>query len=310
MTSYKAPKTATWVGAFSLLCWASGSSMLASLYTIPIFQILMISLGLSFLLTCVKLTYQKRWHCIKKPPWGMWLIVIAGIYGNDLCLVTATKFAPPAHVHLLSYLWPTFVVVFSGFLPKERWQLRYIIAGIIGLYGVFLLMTQGQGFYGFAWDYRWGYAVAVLGASVWSVYSLLIRHYGETPSEMIGMACGVGALCSLIGHLQFETFVMPTSNQWGLLIMIGSTTSCMAFYFWDYGAKFGNIRLLSLLSYINPLLALGLLAYLGKAELSSSLGLAALIIVAAPVIASIRVGAILTFLGQFGARLEKKSLAS
>lgn len=283
------PRTATWVGFLSLLCWACGSSMLASLYSIPIFEILSFTLGLSFLLTCFKLTYQKRWRILKETPWTMWVIVTAGIYGNDLCLVTATKYAPPAHVHLLNYLWPTFVVIFSGLLPKEKWQLRYVLAGLVGLYGVFLLMTQGEGEYGFVWDYRWGYCVAIFGASVWSIYCLLIRHFEKTPSELIGMGCGVGALCSFLVHLKFESFVLPETSQWMILLMIGTTTSCMAFYFWDYGAKFGNIRLLSILSYVNPLLALGLLCYLGKAEFTSSLATAAVVIVAAPIFASLKV---------------------
>lgn len=277
----------TMVGCFALLCWSAGSSLLSILKSIPIFQLLFMTLGLSFVLTCLKLTKQKKWHQIQKTHWSIWLLGVMGIFGNDLCLVTATKFAPVAHVHLIMYLWPTFVVIFSAFIPKEKLLFRYLIAGFIGLYGIFLLVTHGEGVAGFNWSYHYGYIAALAGAIVWSVYTVVVRHLSKIPSEMIGMYCGIGALLSFGVHLQLEVFVWPSFTQWICLFIIGSTTSCMAFYFWDYGSKFGNLKLLSILSYINPLIGLTILYGLGKTQMSSSLLAAAFFIVVAPCISAL-----------------------
>lgn len=248
----------------------------------PIFEILTFSLGSSFIITCIKLTVQQRWHTIKGAHPAIWLLGVVGLVGNDMFLVAGTKLAPPAHVHLLCYTWPTMVILMTGLMPGERLHTRYVLAAIVGLLGVYFLVCQDGGFASFHWQYSMGYLSAFCGAFVWACYCVLSRRNGKAPPEMIGMYCGVGAILSLVCHLKLETFVTPNFSQSVCLVAIGTVTSCLAFYFWDYGSKFGNLRLLSLLSYLSPLVGLGLLSALGRAELSSSIVLASVLIVSAP----------------------------
>ena len=205
------PQKSTWVGCAALLCWTSGSTLLSELRSIPIFEILFITLGLSCLVISVKITLQKRWHRVKQLHWSLWLLGTIGIYGNDLLLVTATKYAPPAHVHLINYLWPTIVVLFSGFLPREKWLWRYLVAGVVGFYGVYILVNNNNEISLVDSAFCYGYLSALLAAIVWSVYTLIIRHLGcKMPADMIGMYCGIGALISLCNHFYWEVFVWPT----------------------------------------------------------------------------------------------------
>ncbi|PSN18806.1 EamA family transporter, partial [filamentous cyanobacterium CCP5] len=59
----------------------------------------------------------------------------------------------------------------------------------------------------------------------------------------------------------------------------------LAFFTWDYGVKFGNIRTLGILSYGAPLLSTLLLIVCGLAEASSTLWLACGLIVGGALLA-------------------------
>ncbi len=274
---------ATFVGSLALLFWTCGSTLLSELNDIPTFQILSIGLTSSFLITCIKLTAQRRWALIRQVHWSLWAVGLMGLYGNDMLLVYAYKHAPYAHVHLINYLWPTYVILLTPLLPQERMEIRYVMASMVGFVGVYLLIKD-EHVAGMSFDFFKGYLCALLAGIVWSIYIVYSRFKSETPSEMIGMYCGMGALISWVVHCRAESFVVPTVTQTGALFVIGTMTSCCAFYFWDYGSKKGNIKLLSLLSYINPLIGVALLSWLGRAHLSDTLVVAMLLIVGSPLI--------------------------
>ena len=80
---------------------------------------------------------------------------------------------------------------------------------------------------------------------------------------------------------------MPTFNQWLQLFVMGITTQGLAYFCWDIGAKHGNIQLLSILSYGNPILSVSFLACFGLAAMSVKLAISALMVSTAGLIASV-----------------------
>ena len=120
-------------------------------------------------------------------------------------------------------------------------------------------------------QYLWGYFLAFLDALVWSIYTLAARYFNKSPAEAIGIYCGIGALCSIVMHFHSEVSFIPSNSQWFILIVMGMTTQCLAFFFWSFGVKHGNFSLLSILSYGNPLLSIVLLICFGMAEPSYEL---------------------------------------
>lgn len=275
----KSNSWATFIGYSGLALWSLSPLMVAQLKNIPTFEILTIALSISFFVIAIKLTLQKQWGRIKQP-FLIWVVGVIGIYGNDLTYIAAFKYAPPAHVDLINYLWPIFVILGSGLLPSEKLTYRHLLAGLLGLSGFYILLSSGTTLANFQWGYLKGYLLALLDALIWAAYTLIARHYGKTPMEMIGMYCGIGALLSAITHFQFEPTIIPSFKQGVIIIFIGLSTSGTAYFLWDHGIKYGNFKLLNCLSYGNPIISVLLLAAFHEAKLDTNLALACFFVVA------------------------------
>jgi drug/metabolite transporter (DMT)-like permease len=277
---------ATAIGYSGLILWSLSPLMVAQLKNIPTFEILAIALSISFVVIALKLTIQNQWGRIKQP-WLVWLIGVIGIFGNDLTYIAAFKYAPPAHVDLINYLWPIFVILGSSLLPSEKFTYKHLLAGLLGLTGFYILLTDGTSMAHFRPSYVIGYLLALLDALIWAAYTLLARYYGKTPIEMIGMYCGVGALFSLLTHCQFEATIIPSLTQGLIILFIGFSTSGTAYFLWDYGVKHGNFKLLSNLSYGNPIISILLLALFHQAQLTAALLFACFFVVAGAIVGSV-----------------------
>lgn len=265
----------TVIGYCALIFWALAAPCVTHIKSLPIFETLTIVFSVSFVLSAAKLTYCRQWSKLKQP-WFLWVIGFLGIYGNDLLYIAAFKNAPATHADLINYLWPIIVILFTSFLPNEKLSLRHLIAASMGFAGIYILISQNNE--GFDTQYLWGYSLAFTDALVWSLYTLMARYYGQSPVETIGIYCGLGALCSLGIHLHFEHALMPGIGQWFILIIMGITTQCLAYFFWDFGVKRGDFKLLTILSYGNPVLSIGFLILFGMAKPSIELWLACILV--------------------------------
>jgi drug/metabolite transporter (DMT)-like permease len=270
-------KKATVIGYIALLFWITSPALAYNVKSLPTFEILSFALGISFVLTLIRLLYTQQWHILKQPI-ILWVIGFTGIYANDALYISAFKYAPPDQTELIDMLWPILVLLFSALLPKENFSLKHTLAGILGFTGAFIFLTKGQGFSGFHTTYLYGYMLAFSSAVIWSLYTVIGRYYGNTPPELIGLFCGCGMCLSLITHFSTESTVIPTTFQWMILLIMGITTQGAAYFFWNYGIKKGNFRLLSLLSYGNLILSMLFLILLGYAELTTYLIVACLFV--------------------------------
>lgn len=152
--------------------------------------------------------------------------------------------------------------------------------------GVLLLLTNGEGLVGFKGDYLHGYLFALMAALIWSTYTIISRYYENTPTEMVGMYCGVGALVTLVLHLHYETWVTPTAFE-GLMVSLLGLSSGVAYLLWTYGTQKGNLKLLGVLAYFTPVLSMGLLVLCGKEPMSVALVFACMLVVSGVVVGSI-----------------------
>jgi drug/metabolite transporter (DMT)-like permease len=217
-----------------------------------------------------------------------------GVCGSDVAYVAAAKNAPPAHVDFIDFLWPFLVIIFSGFLPKEKFTVKHLLGGFMGMSGVFLLLTGGEGFVGFKPDYFNGYAFALCSALIWSAYTIAMRWFTDMPMEMVGMFCGVGALFSFGLHLHTEVWVTPSFADTSLVLLLG-LSSGLAYLLWSYGTQKGNIKLLGVLAYFTPVFSMSLLVLTGKEPMSIALILACILVVSGVIIGSMDWGKVRLF---------------
>jgi len=279
-------KMPTTLGCGALAVWSLYALIVSELLgNLPVFQTLFLMFLICFVAMSVRVTLLKKWAILKQPP-IIWIIGILGVCGSDVAYVTAVKYAPPAHVDLIDYLWPFLVILLSSFLPKERLTVKHLLAAGLGLLGVFLMLTGGNGFIGFQNDYLNGYLFALAAAVIWSLYTIISRWYSDTPIEMVGMYCGIGAVLLFGLHCQFETWVTPTWSEVSMVVLLG-LSSGVAYLLWTYGTQKGNLKLLGVLAYFTPIISMTLLVVSGKEPMSFVLVFACMLVVSGVVVGSV-----------------------
>lgn len=254
--------------------WTVEPLLVSEVNGLPIFELLFIIFFSSFAITAIRLTIKKQWMGVLKQPLFIWVAGVMGICLSDFAYIFGAQQAPIAHVDLIDYLWPCFVIGFSSLLPNEKIYFQHILGALLGLVGIYILIAHDVGQDKISMQYLFGYILAIVGALLWGGYSAFSRYHKAVPTEMIGIYCGVGAIICLALHFQFETFVMPTTSEWVLSVVTGVSGAGIAYQLWDHGVKYGNIYILSVVTYLARLLAMMLLVMFGKEPFSMSLVIA------------------------------------
>ena len=269
------------LGAIAL--WASLASLGVSLTHIP-----------PFLLTGIALIIGSvpAWPFVLRDP-SQWRIpartLALGVYGlfaYHFLLFIALRHAPPVEANLVNYLWPLLIVVLAPVvLPGVALRLPHVLAALLGFGGAAIAMVGGRELSG---TLAWGYLPALAAAFIWATYSLLTKRVAAFPTTAIGLFGLVSGVLSLLCHALLEPAVSLSTQDMLLIAVLGLGPLGGAFFLWDAALKRGDARQIGVLSFLTPLLStLTLLLVRGEMP-SPSIGLAALMIVGAAVIATRR----------------------
>jgi drug/metabolite transporter (DMT)-like permease len=208
--------------------------------------------------------------------WRVYAFGTAGLFGYHALYFTAFRIAPTAETGLIAYLWPLFIVLFSGFLPGERLKGAHVVGAGIAFGGAGLIVV-GKGAAGAALPL--GLVLAFLCALTWAGYSVLSRRLGQVPTESVVVFCLATAALSVPAHLMLEDTLWPQGAWgWAAVLGLGIGPVGAAFFTWDIGMKKGDIQLLGVASYAAPLLSTLALIAAGRAQAQPILLLAALFI--------------------------------
>ena len=209
---------------------------------------------------------------------------VYGLFGFHFLLFIALRHAPPVQANLVNYLWPLGIVLMAPlFLPGMRLHGLHIAAALLGFAGAALAIVGGRDLQG---GFAWGYLPALASAFVWASYSLLTRRVPTFPSAAIGLFGLVSGLLSLLCHALLENPVDLNTHDWTLLAAMGLGPLGGAFYLWDAALKRGDARQIGVLSFLTPLLSTLALLWLRGEWPSTSVALAAAMIIGAAVLGS------------------------
>jgi len=273
-------------GFSAITLWGALAALSVSAGPIPPFQMVAMTFAIGAAIGIVRaLLRGVGWAGLVNWPARVWLLGVVGLFGYHALYFAALQLAPPAEANLVNYLWPLLIVLLSAPLAGERLAWPHLSGALMGLAGVALLaFSRGLSFSG---SYALGYALALGCAFTWSLYSVLSRRFGETPTDAITAFCAASAALSLLCHLLFERTVWPASTAaWLAVLALGLGPAGSAFYLWDHAVKRGDIRALGALSYATPILSTALLIVCGVAEPTIALLLAALLVTAGAGLAS------------------------
>ena len=277
-------------GTGAIVLWGALATLSVTAGPIPAFQMVAMTFAIGAALGIARARWRGLpWADLMRWPARVWLLGVGGLFGYHALYFAALQLAPPAEANLINYLWPLLIVLLSAPLaPKnqpERLGWLHLVGALLGFAGVALL-AFGRGL-DFGGGYAVGYALALGCAFAWSLYSVLSRRFGETPTDAIAAFCTVASLLSLVCHLMFERTVWPASPlAWLAVLALGIGPTGGAFYLWDHAVKRGDIRALGALSYAAPILSTGLLILCGLAQPTGTLLIAALLVTIGAVLAS------------------------
>ena len=273
-------------GCGAIALWGALATLSVLAGPVPPFQMVAMTFSLGAAIGIVRARIRGlHFRDLMRWPLRVWLLGIGGLFGSHALYFAALQLAPPAEANLVNYLWPLLIVLLSAPLAGEKLGWPHLVGALLGFAGVALLaLNRGVSF---SDAYALGYLLALGCAFAWSLYSVLSRRFGETPTDAIASFCAAAAVLSFACHLLFEHTVWPaTPAAWLAVLALGVGPTGGAFYLWDHAVKRGDIRALGALSYAAPILSTGLLIACGLATPTSALLLAALLVTAGAILAS------------------------
>ncbi len=229
-------------------------------------------------------TVRRGLSVLKGISWKVYAFGTAGLFGYHFLYFTAFRISPTAETGLIAYLWPLFIVLFSGLLPGERLTARHILGALIAFAGAALIVlgrdSGGE-------TSTVGIVLAFGCAVTWAGYSVLSRRLGEIPTESVTVFCLATAALSLLAHLMLEETLWPQdSTGWLSVLLLGLGPVGAAFFTWDLGMKKGDIQMLGVASYAAPLLSTLALVVAGIAQATYAIAAAAVLIAGGAAIAA------------------------
>ncbi len=266
----------------AIVLWASLAALGVALSHVPPFLLTGLSLLIGSLIALPLSRFNwRQW----KVPASTLALGVYGLFGFHFLLFIALRHAPPVQANLVNYLWPLGIVVMAPlFLPGVSLTTRHVLAALIGFAGAALAIL-GRGTSGEA-VWAWGYLPALASAFIWASYSLLTQRVKAFPTAAIGSFALVSGGLSLVCHALLEPAVVLSGQDWALIALLGLGPLGGAFFLWDAALKRGDARQIGVLSFLTPLLStLTLLAVRGERP-SLSVGVAAVMIIGAAVMAT------------------------
>ena len=272
---------ATLIGFGAVLLWAALAFLTLRSAPVPPFQLNAMTFAIGGAAGLVWALASGGRAAFKGIGPGAVLFGTAGLFGYHAVYFTAIRWGDAAgsaaETGLIAYLWPLLIVLGSGLLPGERLRRAHLLGAALAFGGAALIVTAGGE--GFRAEALPGYALGLLCAAIWAIYSVGSRRLGEVPTAAVALFCLLTAALSVPVHLATETTVWPASPvAWLAIAGLGLGPVGLAFFLWDIGMKRGDIQLLGTASYAAPLLSTLVLILAGDAQPTGTLALSAALI--------------------------------
>jgi drug/metabolite transporter (DMT)-like permease len=258
-TIYSMSRTA-WVCALgAMLLWALFATLVRYAGAAP--PLLLTGVALC----CGSLASVHRWRewRVAAP---VFAFGVASLFVYHACLVAAFRLAPIAEANLLNYLWPLLIVVLAAYGPAgSGLQPRQLLGCMIAFAGCAIVIAPSSSAVSGAHlgTHLGGYALALLAALCWAVYSVAPAYMAAYSSWATGGFCLGAGLLALGAHVLFEAPYRPSAGEWMGMAAIGIGPLGLSFVLWDHAMRAGSASTIGSLSYLTPVLSTLSLAVAG-----------------------------------------------
>ncbi|WP_147300757.1 DMT family transporter [Sporosarcina sp. BI001-red] len=247
------------IGLFCVIAWGSNfvfGSILVKQFNPGIIAIIRLMFILIFLYTVTR--RQVRGVRIDKKGWL--LLIVGGLIGvsfNQWSFYASLQYTDPVTAALILALSPIVTVSLSVYYFKEKRRLMFWSGALIGLCGVWLVITQGSWFVPSIGRGELLIAGTMLS---FSVFLLLVQHMSKTMN--VGVITWYTNFIGMIGLLPFVSWkVIPSSLQvnwtyWVLLIVTAIVMHGLCTYLWNGVIREAGASNISLLLNLEPFIAM------------------------------------------------------
>lgn len=198
-------------------------------------------------------------------------------------------------IGIINYLWPGFTFLFSVFLLKNRARIGELVFGVlIAFAGTVMAMLEGRDFSladlgAVVREDRWPIFFAFLAALCWGLYSNLTRGYqSEDQREAAAVPIVFLASAGIIFFIQLSKGDIPFLNlrgsgylEFAYLVIF---PTALAYLSWDIAMKRGNKHLITMFSYLVPLVSTVVSGIYLHVPLSKGFGVAVGLVIAGAII--------------------------
>ncbi|WP_323007342.1 EamA family transporter [Pseudorhodobacter sp.] len=136
---------ATTIGFSAVLMWAILAFLTIASAPVPPFLLSAMCFGIGGTIGLVWTAKGAGLGLLRIVPLKAYLLGTIGLFGYHALYFTAFRLGANASTGLIAYLWPLFIVLFSGLLPGEKLRAGHILGALIALSGAALIVLTGGG---------------------------------------------------------------------------------------------------------------------------------------------------------------------
>lgn len=219
-------------GFLTIVMWSASGLLLAMTGSIPAFELALLTLPFPFIATALGWIISGQGLSQKfRYTLAQYAVGIMGIGGYTVFWYLGFKFAPPFQANLINYSWPFFILIFNALIFKQKITAAQILGLLLTFSGLLLLFSEGQD-QTLSSNYIFGYICALVGAIIWSLYSVIVKSFKEFDSDLIAISCLFSGIPILFLHLTFEEFVFP--QGWGWIGLVGLLLTRTSYLFLEF----------------------------------------------------------------------------
>jgi drug/metabolite transporter (DMT)-like permease len=201
-----------------------------------------------------------RWRDIEKynkiDYLKMCFIGFIGVFAYHFLLYSGFSNAPAGLINLINYLWPSFMILFTTMIFKEKIRIKLIIPILIGFLGVTIIVLNGN-FIEVDQSYSIGFLKAFGAAICYGLFSVLVKkgNYGDLFNLLIYNV--IGMIFILIFTILYSEVIFPKFPITIITVLfIGVLVNSISFLLWFKVLKYGNTFIAANSIYLVPFLAL------------------------------------------------------
>jgi drug/metabolite transporter (DMT)-like permease len=191
-------------------------------------------------------------------------------------------------VTVANYLWPCLTLTLA--VPVLGWSCRawlLILGSTVAMVGVALSLAGGNADAGNHWSVRELLPVlaAAVAAVAWAAYSNLSRLWGGAGAggavPIFLLATGVGLASIRLGFREASAWSLTAIAQCAYMALM---PTLLAYAFWDFGVRRGNLALIAAASYLTPVFSVWISSICWRLSLTRAQCAASVLVVAGAVL--------------------------